>query len=232
MERCSVIAWPNRRPEPAYDRLSLQRDLDHDAFVLDPVGLRWLPSLALNELPAELAERDLVPETLFERMAFRLFTSALRFRGRRYGEAARGQRLPDAALSWPGFSPLAALLDCKASADGYLMDSDQYLRFLGYITSLRPEIEAVGQELRYLIVLSSAFAGTAGQRHPFHERASALLEATSVRLVYFRAADLARAATVIEGRGLAPGDREALDWATVFDHGLVQSTHLSEMLEG
>jgi hypothetical protein len=231
MERCSVIAWPNRRPVPAYDRLSVQRSLDHDAFLLDPVGLRWLPSLALNELPAELSGRDLGPETLFERMAFRLLTSTLRFGGSRYGEAARGQRLPDAVVSWPGSSRLVALLDCKATADGYVMDSDHYLRFVGYVTNLRAGLEADGDELRYLIVLSSSFTGSPGLRHPFHQRASALLDETGVRLVYVRAADLARAAAVIESRGMAPGDRDELDWSTVFDQGLVESAHLEEMLE-
>lgn len=112
MERCTAIAWPNRRPVPAYERVAVQRDLDRDAFLLDPVGLRWLPALALNELPVELAGRDLVPDALFERLAFRLLTSALRFGGMRYGEAARGQRLPDAVLAWPGAQRLLALMDC------------------------------------------------------------------------------------------------------------------------
>ncbi len=68
MERCSVIAWPERRPTPAYDRLTVQRDRDRAAFLLDPMGLRWLPSLALNELPVELAgggQRRTVPSSLF-----------------------------------------------------------------------------------------------------------------------------------------------------------------------
>lgn len=231
MERCSVIAWPDRRPVPAYDRLGAQRDLDRDAFLLDPVGLRWLPTLALNELPADLSGRDLAPEALFERMAFRLLTSTLRVGGQRHGESARGQRLPDAVLSWPGTSRLVSLLDCKATADGYMMDSDHYLRFTGYIASLRAGLEADGDQLRYLIVLSSSFAGTTGARHPFHQRASALLAQTGVRLVYLRADDLARVAALIESRVLSPAERDALNWSTAFDHGLVESTHLDMLLE-
>ncbi len=50
MERCASIAWPGRRPTPAYDRVEAQRALDRDAYLLDPVGLRWLPALALHEL--------------------------------------------------------------------------------------------------------------------------------------------------------------------------------------
>jgi hypothetical protein len=231
MERCSMIAWPDGSPAPAYDRLALQRDLDRDAFLLDPVGLRWLPSLALNELPTELAGRHLVPDALFERMAFRLFSSTLRFGGVRYGEAARGQRLPDALLTFPGPAPVSAIMDCKASADGYTMDSDHYLRFVGYVSTLRAGLDAEGGELRYLIVLSSSFAGTRGARHPYHARASALLAATGVQLVYLRAAALARTAALVEGRGMSPSEREELNWMAVFDHGLVESSHLDAILE-
>jgi hypothetical protein len=230
MERCSVIAWRDGRPTPAYDRVSIQRQLDSDAFLLDPVGLRWLPSLALNELPPELAGRELAPEALFERMAFRLLTSALRFGGTRYGESARGKRLPDAVLRWPGSSRLCALLDCKAASDGYKMDSDQYLRFTGYISALRPDLAADRGELRYLIILSSSFAGSAGPRHPFHQRAAALLTDTGVGLVYLRAQDLARAATLVESRALTPAAREALAWSAAFDHGLIDARHLDQML--
>jgi len=231
MERCSMIAWPDRSPVPAYDRLAAQRDLDRDAFLLDPVGLRWLPSLALNELPAELAGRDLIPDALFERMAFRLLTTTLRFGGIRYGEAARGQRLPDAVLSWPGAARLVAMMDCKATADGYMMDSDHYLRFTGYVSALREQLEADGDQLRYLIVLSSSFAGIPGARHPFHARASALLDDTGLSLVYLRAEDLARTAALAESCGLSPAEREALDWAAAFDHGLVDGSHLDAIVE-
>lgn len=92
LERSASVAWPDRTPQPAYDRMQTQRDLERDAYLLDPVGLRWLPSLALHELPTELASANIAPEDLFERVAFRLMTSALRFGGEGFGEAARGQR--------------------------------------------------------------------------------------------------------------------------------------------
>jgi hypothetical protein len=232
MERCTSIAWPNRSPVPAYERVAAQRDLERDAFLLDPVGLRWLPTLALNELPAELAGRDLAPDALFERLAFRQLTSTLRFGGTRYGEAARGQRLPDAVLSWGTAARVAALLDCKATADGYTMDSDHYLRFVGYVNLLREEIEAGGDELRYVLVLSSSFIGIPGARHPFRARANALRQDTGLQLVYLRAEDLARTATSVESRALLPIEREALGWSSVFDHGIVTGDHLDTMLEG
>jgi hypothetical protein len=54
LERSASIQWTDRHPSPASERLGLQRDLDRDAFLLDPVGLRWLPTLALHELPSRL----------------------------------------------------------------------------------------------------------------------------------------------------------------------------------
>jgi len=229
LERSASIEWPDRTPRPASDRLALQRDLDRDAYLLDPVGLRWLPSLALNELPSDLAG-DMAPEDLLERVAFRLFTSALGFRGERFGEATRGHRLPDAVLRWPTPGHPAALLDCKAASSGYTMAADHLLRFAEYAESLRDDLQAAGHKLRYMLILSSSFPGPQGGRHPFFGRAADLNERTGLRLVYLRADDLARTATSIEQRGLSTDARTALDWSTAFDHGLVTSEHLTSML--
>jgi hypothetical protein len=232
LERSASIAWPDRLPRPSYDRVQVQRDLERDAFLLDPVGLRWLPSLALHELPAELAGTGIAPEDLFERVAFRLMSSSLRFGGERFGEAARGQRLPDAVLRWPGSRRRVALMDCKATSSGYTMDSDHFLRFVDYVEVLREDVQRGGHELRYMLIVSSAFPGSAGARHPFQYRASALRERTGLQLVYLRAEDLARTATRIEALGLSPAAREQLDWATAFDRGLVEPDHLDAMLAG
>jgi hypothetical protein len=162
MERSASIAWAQRIPRPAYEQVQAQRDLERDAFLLDPVGLRWLPSLALHELPGELAGADIAAEDLFERVAFRLMTSTLRFGGERFGEAARGQRLPDAVLRWPADGRPLALMDCKATSAGYTMASDHFLRFVGYADALRDELERDDHELRYMLIVSSAFPGSAG----------------------------------------------------------------------
>ena len=83
-----------------------------------------------------------------------------------------------------------------------------------------------------MLIVSSAFPGSVGARHPFHHRALALRERTGVRLVYLRAEDLARTAARIEALGLGPAARESLDWIGVFDHGLVEAEHLDAMLVG
>jgi hypothetical protein len=231
LERSALIAWPERRPTPAYDRVGALRRLEGDAALLDPVGIRWLPILALNELPVELFSQNVPPQDLLERMAFRLLTATFRFGGERHGEAARGERLADSTITWPAGAnePLAALIDCKAASDGYTMTSDHLLRFKGYVEAARPILEGTGHHLRYLVVVSSDFPGRPGDRHPFHGRADELREKAGVELAYGRAIDLARFAAVVEGRELSPLRREQLDWRTALDHGLVTAEHLEAM---
>ena len=119
----TLARWDEETPSLATDRLDLMLRLSRTAQ-LDPVGIEWLPSLALNEVPPSLVEYGVDPQDSLERNAFRLLTSTFRFGGTRYGEAARGKRLPDAVLEWPDGSATSALLDCKAASSGYLMDAD------------------------------------------------------------------------------------------------------------
>lgn len=232
LERSALIAWPERQPTPAYDRVGTLRRLERDAALLDPVGIRWLPTLALNELPPELFSHGVPPQDLFERMTFRLLTATFRFGGERHGEAERGERLPDSTLTCSAAAPerLAALVDCKAASDGYTMTSDHLLRFKGYVEAERPGREEAGFQLRYLVVVSSEFPGRDGDRHPFHGRARELRQLAGVELVYVRAVDLARLAAIVEGRELSPLRREQLDWCTALEHGLVTAEHLEAML--
>lgn len=230
-EHSSRVAWTDRRPSVAMDRLAHQRALFEDARHLDPVGMRWLPVLAHNELPAELHQGGAAPQDWMERLTFRMLTHTFRFGGVRYGEAARGRRLPDALLRWPGGGePLAALLDCKASADGYTMTADHYLRFKEYAGICRAEAQSTGHELRYMVVLSSNFAGS-GRAHPFHARHRALTKDTGLSLVYVRAIDLAEAALSVERDEITPANRERLPWAALFDAGLVDDQHFHDMIE-
>ena len=231
LERSALIAWPDRRPHPAYDRVGTLRRLEHDAALLDPVGIRWLPTLALNELPVELFVQNVPPQDLLERMTFRLLTATFRFGGERHGEAARGERLPDSTITWPAAANerLAALVDCKAASDGYTMTSDHLLRFRGYVEVARPVLKAAGHDLRYLVVVSSDFQGRAGDQHPFYGRADELREKAGVDLAYVRAIDLARLAAIVEGREVSPLRREQLDWRMALDHGLVTAEHLEAM---
>lgn len=230
--RSPLVRWQDHRPAPALDRWETQLSLEDQTALLDPVGIRWLPLLALNELPPEIQQStSLTPEDLLEQVAFRLLTASLRFGGIRYGNRERGQRLPDALLLWPHTSnPFAALFDAKASADGYTMPSDHALRFAGYIETMRGNQALGGNELRYLIVLSSSFPGRSGGNHPYHGRADALGEETGIKLVYIRADDLAQASARIEVEALGPAVRESIDWGRVFDEGMVSGTHLQEAI--
>jgi hypothetical protein len=234
LERSPMIAWLRRKPVPAYERLAVQRTLEQDASLLDPVGLRWLPVLALNELPLDLQDRDIAPQNGLERVAFRLMTAVFRFGGERYGEASPGQRLPDALLTFhsPEGKNVGILLDCKASAAGYLMDPDHQLRFEHYIANLQPELAKRDIDVRYLAVLSSSFQGRDGPRHPFHGRAKHLQEKFQVQLSYLRAVDVARLAVAVEASELPPASRETLNWATCLDKGIIAYPHLEAMLKG
>jgi hypothetical protein len=233
LERSPLITWSDNNPAPAYDRVAVLRDLEEQAGLLDPIGIRWLPVLALNELPSELAMRSVAPQDLLERVAFRLMTAAFRFGGKRHGEAARGRRLADSVLTWPAASDdrIAALLDCKASADGYVMDADHVLRFQRYVEDAREPLAAEGHKLRYLIVISSTFPGRPGPGHPYYTRAEELRKNVEIELAYIRAADVALLAATVEAQELDPAGREHLDWRTALNHGLVGTEHLQHMLE-
>lgn len=230
-ERSSRVAWTERRPSVAMDRLAHQRKLSDDARLLDPVGIRWLPVVAHNEMPPELRHVEGAPQDWLERLTFRLLTHTFRFGGVRYGESARGKRLPDALLRWPtSGGPISAMLDCKASADGYTMTADHYLRFKEYVNICRNEAEAAENDLRYMIVVSSAFTGS-GRTHPFYARQKALSDDTGLSLAYVRAIDLAEAAVAAERDEVASDALEQLPWATLFDAGLVDARHFRAMTE-
>jgi hypothetical protein len=234
LERSALIGWKDRTPSPAYDLLATQRTLDRDASFLDPVGIRWLPTLALNELPLDLREGGTEPQDALERIAFRLLTSVFRFGGERYGESKRGQRLPDALLTFHAkdLTQVGVLLDCKAAASGYTMESDHELRFRHYVKALSPELAERGIELRFVAVLSSFFPGRSDRRHPFHARNKNMQGTVGVQLSYLRAVDLARMAVAVISNELSPAVRERLDWHSVLSAGLVTSVDLSSVTAG
>jgi hypothetical protein len=231
LERSALISWPDGTPRPALERVALDATIQGSGALLDPVGIRWLVALAHNELPPDLAGLNAAPQDLLERTAFRLLTASLRFGGRRYGERDRGKALPDAVLEWTEQGErLAAILDCKASADGYAMSSDHRLRFSRYVDALKPELTKAGAALRYVVVLSSEFSGPGGRRHPYHGRARELREANAVKLVYLRAADVVRMAVAVESGELSPAQREALAWSQAFARGRPSVQDLNALL--
>lgn len=215
--RASVlIEWQQGWPRPALGRLRLAYDLDEIAVALDPIGLRWLPTLACDQLPSEL-EGAGVASDLFERMTFRILTTALRFGGQRLGARQRGERVPDAVLRW---SSRSALLDCKASHAGYRMGINDQRALAEYHARLQATEAGAGHELSHIVVVSSAFDGEPGRRHPYHGRAKNLARECGARLVYLRAADLVRLVMIIESEEADPGQRESIRWETLFDIGM------------
>lgn len=223
----TLVRWDEELPSVATDRVELMLRLANTALV-DPVGIQWLPSLALNEVPTSLVEHCVEPQDLFERKAFRLLTSTFLFRGVRHGESERGKRLPDAVLDWPDGSPTSALLDCKSASSGYRMSADDVLRFIGYWENLSPSIQDEGQVLRYFIVLSSYFGGIPGDRHPYWSRAEEIQEKTGLQLVYLTASDLAWAAARLEIADVPLQKRRQLNWDRLLKKGLVNDEHFED----
>ena len=235
LRRSALIAWPGRKPELAFERLPGSRRLTQPAATLDPVGIRWLPTLALGELPADVPDIGQPAHEVFGRAAFRLLTSVFRFGGERLTGARRmSPRAPDAVLHWPAGSPVrdAALLTSVAAQDGYAMDGDEELLLAACVEAARDRGVAGGCELAFLIVLSSAFPGPRGRRHPYHPRAEALARGAGVTLVYLRAVDLARLAVAVEGSAMPPAAREALPWSEILATGDVRFEDLERLLPG
>jgi hypothetical protein len=226
----TLARWDEDRPSLAIDHLDLMLRLSSTAS-LDPIGIEWLPSLALNEMPPSLVEYGVEPQDLLERKAFRLLTTSFRFDGTRYGESARGKRLPDAVLHWPDGSVTSALLDCKAASSGYRMEADHFLRFVNYWESLAPDLESDGRNLQYLIILSSYFPGQQGERHPYWNRAEQLADKTGLQLVYVTASDLAWTAAKVEDADAPLQLRRQLNWNDILNNGLVVTEHFDRALD-
>jgi hypothetical protein len=227
-----LVEWDDKTPKFSPDRLGLLLDLAERTVLLDPVGIQWLPSLALNELPPAFAGADVEPQDLFERKTFRLLTASFRLDGVRYGESARGKRLPDSVVHWThGGAWYSAMVDCKSASSGYQMDPDHLLRFEEYWEQLSTQLVESGRQLSHLIIVSSYFPGPSDGRHPYHGRAKQILERTGLGLTYIKAADLCLAAARIEADDLPLAARRLLPWSDILDAGLVSSADFNNAID-
>jgi hypothetical protein len=208
-EDSAMITWDGPRPKADREALRGLRAVDAGPATVDVLGLRALPILARNKLPVALARAGSPPDELFERMTFRVLTHVFRFGGRDLGASARAQRLPDALLeapagARPGFS---AVLDCKASRDGFQMDADDETRLCGYVDAKREELQS--PEAPFVIVVSSAFPGRSDR---FPRRRTAIADRSGGQLVYLRVEHLVAAAVKVETAAMDPEARETLPW--------------------
>jgi hypothetical protein len=224
----ALIEWQDGQPHPAQGRFELAKDLNHLAAALDPVGLRWLPTLALNQVPHDLEGAGGADE-LLEKIAFRILTTALRFDGRRLGTRRRGQPVPDSVLRWKSY---AALLDCKAAQYGYRMNMDDQRALVEYYGALEEVEKNAGLALKYIILLSSDFAGEPGKEHPYHQRATRIKNECGATLVYLKASDLVRLVIEIESDEAEPAERQGIDWAELFDQGMPDSADVMAIWKG
>jgi hypothetical protein len=200
LQGAALIAWQDDKPEPSLDRFSLVRRFGRLLPALDTVGLRWLVPLSLNKVPQELAHLGQPADRLFEQAVFRVFSSVFRFGGHRLGSRRTGHAMPDAILRGPSLEHdrrFSALLDCKAAGEGYLMSKADERALVDYVHDFRVEAESDGDPLRYIVVVSSSFAGDRA-RYPYLQRAATLQKKTGARLAYLRASDLLVLAMMME----------------------------------
>jgi hypothetical protein len=220
----ALIGWEGDTPHAIADRYAELAATQRTASAHDPIGLRWLTTLALNRIPPELADTGQSADRLFERIAFRVLTTVFRFGGRRLGEAWRGERVPDSVLTQPGCpSEWAAFLDCKAAGGGYTMTAADERAQIEYVTRRRDLAEADGHRLTHTLILSSQFGGD------FRQRAQALTS-HGVTLCYLRATDLVRLALEVEAAEERPAVREALPWTQIMNTGKPGADELDQAL--
>jgi hypothetical protein len=216
LEDAAAIKWDNAEPKVDRHLLARLKEVDKAPAWVDELGIRAIPVLARNKMPPWWRSVATAPDELFERLAFRMLTQVFRFGGTDLGATARMKREPDAILESPAATtaPFSAILDCKASRDGWGMNADDETRLANYVDARRAELAHPDEP--FLIVLSSAFnAGTTA----YEARRDAIRERCGARLVYWQASHLTTAALAIEKSRLDPAEREQLPWERYFAQG-------------
>ena len=216
LEDSAVIRWDDAVPKVERHLLARFRAVDNAPPWADQQGIRALPVLSRNKTPPGWTTVRDPPDELFERLTFRLLTHVFRFGGTDLGALARMEREPDALLESPvrATTPFSAVLDCKASRDGWGMDADDETRLVNYVEARRGDL--INADEPFMIVVSSAFAtGTTA----FENRRDAIRNRCGARLVYWRASHLASAALAVEVSRMPPAEREQLPWAAYFAEG-------------
>jgi hypothetical protein len=145
-------------------------------------------------------------------------TAAAGLDGRRFGSAERGQRVADGLLHLP-YSTIAALYDCKAARDGYVMTADHERRLIEYAGGTF-EHDGTHLTISRVVIVSSAFPG-GGAQHAFEARRAAF-RAANFDLAYVRAADVVAAAVALRPHlDLDTSHARRVDWCTALNEGLV-----------
>jgi hypothetical protein len=216
LEDSAAIKWNGTEPNIDRHLLARLKDVDKASAWADELGIRSIPVLARNKMPPWWPAVATAPDELFERLTFRMLTQVFRFRGTDLGATSRMEREPDAILeSPPGASTsFSAILDCKASRDGWSMDADDETRLANYVTAHRAEL--LCQQEPFLLIVSSSFSsGTTA----YEGRRDAIRDRCGARLVYLHASHLTAAALAVETSRVAPAKREQMPWEAYLAQG-------------
>jgi hypothetical protein len=221
LEASPAVVWPDGVPRADHETFTTLRG--DDALTMeatDTIGLRALASLSRNKLPWKMRMAGVAgaADDWFERVFFRTVTAAYGVHGRRFGSAERGRRVADGVLR-PINSLEAALYDCKAARDGYVMTADHERRLLEYAGS--PTVHGSDELIiRRVIVVSSSFPSP-GPHHPFDGR-RAKFRSAGLDLSYVRAADVVAGALALRpALDLDTSVAQRVEWCKVLDEGLV-----------
>ena len=216
LEDSAAIKWDGTEPKVDRHLLARLKDVDSAPAWVDELGIRGIPVLARNKMPPWWTSVATAPDELFERLTFRTVTQVFRFGGIDLGASSRMEREPDAILESPAgaSAPFSALLDCKASRDGWSMGADDETRLANYVTAHLGELACPDEP--FLLIVSSAFSSATTA---YEGRRDAVRDRCGARLVYWQASDLTSAALAVEKSRLAPADREQLPWGAYFAQG-------------
>jgi hypothetical protein len=228
LEASALVRWDDDGPDADPAQYARVANRTQEMLLADSLGIRMLPVAALNKLPPEVAALRARPDSLFEKLTFRIFTASFRFEGRLLGAQESGKRVPDAVLTWTGVEgPLKVILDCKAARDGYVMNTADERAICEYVLGAN-EQSGSGHSVSHVLVVSSGFPGGAGKApHPYFARAASVAAQTGAKLVYACATDLADLSLAIEESCADTGKRLAYPWPGVLDRGLIEPGSLS-----
>jgi hypothetical protein len=221
LEASAFVTWTDGRPTADRDALVAERRHRLDFYLNDNFGLRALAPLSRNKLPWSMRMIGATgpADEWFERMFFRVATTACGLAGRRFGSADRGSRVADGLLHAHGSSD-AVLYDCKAARDGYAMTADHERRLIEYAEG-EPSHDGRPMTVKYVVIVSSGFPGPLDGRHPFYRRQRAFLR-RGYGLAYIEAADIVNVALKLRSAlDLDTAVADRINWFNALSVGLV-----------
>lgn len=173
----------------------------------------WIPQLAEQKLPRELAQcSDWPIEDLLEFYLYRLFNVALCIDGVEWGHKKRGQKLPDGSLRIPGENR-TFLYDAKSSSNPYRITASEEDKFVRYAKEGRKKASAANKEIQCFLIVGSSFTGR------LKEKADSFQSRANLKLVCMRAKDICNFANLVRLKSSNPSELQFINWSLLLSKG-------------